>query len=1286
MLRSRPKRNGGRNRRGIAMLLVLIAIVMVMVISATFVVSQGTALGISQNIDRNARARSIAEAAVNMTVRSMLVDTNWRTTRTNGAWATNSSYDGGTVSVSVTDDTDGNLKDDPTQPVTILATATFQGVTHRVRSVVVPNIPVIRKLLMVVPNSASLTAQDSVKKGMFEGWGYQVTLLSDNSSAAAYTAAIVAQNVVFISEECTGSNVGNKLLASPIGVVIEDAAIDNSFLMSSAAGTTVTSDRITVVDNSHYITQPFSTGSLIITSTTTAMLRRNGTLATGDSTLANSSAGNNPSLVVIDANGSQTNSTPSYGRRVLLPWGGDAFDVNLLNKDGKNVLKRSLDWAAQPVVPRSPIAHWTMGELTGAICYDAIGTNHGTYQNGVWLGQKGPMGNAASFDGQNDFVIVPNAAVLNLTSQITITAWIYPNDWSNGNHRILQKGNSDNQYRLTGESGVLKWQLTGVSTITAAFPATGAWVHVAATYNGTRMCIYYNGLLVSSSNVTGTVATTSDPFQIGTKKVGAPPSDSFNGIIDDVQVFDYGLNAAEVYYLFSQGSLDANNPLPQLTALYDFKQTIDNPTLIHNWKLDETGGGGGAAAGQAVNINSLSVTIGYDSTNGPFGAGNMSASAVVSSNLTSAGAVAVASQASLNGDAYCGTGGTVGTAITGSSCITGTRAAMSANVVFPAITLPSGMPATLGNVTYSSNTAINANRRFNNLTISGSAQVTITGTVNIQCDGNFSIANTAAIIIPVGSRLNLYVTGAIDVNDTAQLNGDTSGPGRLWIYHNSASTSNNVNLRNQSMMSAVIQTLQAFTTNDQSRFYGRVLATKTITTNGDSQMQLDVAQASLGPASAPVGDAAGGFVGSYRGATLGNAGFGDGGTSAGFNGSSQYVLVNHSNTMLLNQGSVSFWFRSTNLTGNHGLIAKTSTGYATGGHFYIYTSGNQLRCTLASTTATNTLSPGNTLAANTWYHVVFTFGPGGMQLYLNGASVATNAYIGGLGSSSGGTGNLEPLIIGAGTTTATTLTYAPMNEYFAGQIDDVRIYNRPLETAQVLNVYNRQTLTASAGPSKIVNDTAGSGEPLDLYIASPAAVSWVNGGGLDVISATRISSPVAAAKLRSLLTQTNQFSIQATFLPANITQTSSQVFSYANSASLTNFSLGQGAQTYITALRTSTTSNAGAPLQTSGNVLSATTVQNVILTYDGTNLKAYRNGALEQTTAKTGTFANWDAAYKFILANSDTDSRPWLGRLQRVAIYNRAFNAIQVANVFAAQPPGDGTGVQHLAVQWDELP
>ena len=80
------------------------------------------------------------------------------------------------------------------------------------------------------------------------------------------------------------------------------------------------------------------------------------------------------------------------------------------------------------------------------------------------------------------------------------------------------------------------------------------------------------------------------------------------------------------------------------------------------------------------------------------------------------------------------------------------------------------------------------------------------------------------------------------------------------------------------------------------------------------------------------------------------------------------------------------------------------------------------------------------LTVDTWSHLAATFDGANLRLYVNGALVATTAVAGSMAASTG------VLRIGGNSV---------WSEWFAGLIDEVRIYNRALTQSEIQTDMNR---------------------------------------------------------------------------------------------------------------------------------------------------------------------------------------------------------------------------------------
>jgi len=140
---------------------------------------------------------------------------------------------------------------------------------------------------------------------------------------------------------------GTKLRNAIIGVVNEDQdTIVNLGFSSNSSNTN--SAAIDIVNNSHYITSAFSSGTLPILSSADRLVFPTGNPAPDVQNLAEIviTGSNKATLGILSSGDALDGGGSAANRRVQLPWGGDTFDFNTLNADGQTIMQRAIEWAA----------------------------------------------------------------------------------------------------------------------------------------------------------------------------------------------------------------------------------------------------------------------------------------------------------------------------------------------------------------------------------------------------------------------------------------------------------------------------------------------------------------------------------------------------------------------------------------------------------------------------------------------------------------------------------------------------------------------------------------------------------------------------------------------------------------------------------------------------------------------------------------------------------------------------------------------------------------------------
>ncbi|MBC8355483.1 MAG: LamG domain-containing protein [Planctomycetes bacterium] len=169
-----------------------------------------------------------------------------------------------------------------------------------------------------------------------------------------------------------------------------------------------------------------------------------------------------------------------------------------------------------------------------------------------------------------------------------------------------------------------------------------------------------------------------------------------------------------------------------------------------------------------------------------------------------------------------------------------------------------------------------------------------------------------------------------------------------------------------------------------------------------------------------------------------------------FDGASGCIVVPHREAFVVDQGTIACWFRADDVQRTQGILSKDASGFGDGGHVTVSIGQRKLTVRLQSTTESYEIrSP---VRKGQWTHIAFTFGSEGMQLFVDGKLSNSNAYEGGLGESSGGVGNHEPVVFAASTMTSAAASELPLANYFKGELDEISIFTRQLSPVEIVKL------------------------------------------------------------------------------------------------------------------------------------------------------------------------------------------------------------------------------------------
>jgi hypothetical protein len=197
----------------------------------------------------------------------------------------------------------------------------------------------------------------------------------------------------------------------------------------------------------------------------------------------------------------------------------------------------------------SLIASYNFNEGSGTSLTDRTGRGHtGAVANATWA--AGNTGGALAFNGSTSLVTIADANDLDLTSAMTLEAWVKPAAAAPNWRTILMKERTGGlTYALYGDNAASR--PTGYMSISSSDRsvtgptalAADTWTHVAVTYGSGTFRLYVNGTEVATAASTGNMAASTGALRMGGNNIWG---EFFTGSIDDVRIYNRALTAAEV--------------------------------------------------------------------------------------------------------------------------------------------------------------------------------------------------------------------------------------------------------------------------------------------------------------------------------------------------------------------------------------------------------------------------------------------------------------------------------------------------------------------------------------------------------------------------------------------------------------------------------------------------------------------------------------------------------------------------------------------------------------------
>ncbi|MFW6326700.1 MAG: LamG-like jellyroll fold domain-containing protein, partial [Bacteroidota bacterium] len=255
-------------------------------------------------------------------------------------------------------------------------------------------------------------------------------------------------------------------------------------------------------------------------------------------------------------NSNWTSSAPAEyvfateGTKTLYAWAKDAAG-NISNPLSDDVVITLTDMT-------STFSEYLFEETSGTTVFDSQCSNDGTLMNEE-LRTTGAKGQGVEFTGLG-YANMGNCYGANVEKEVSLSAWIKPDATSSGYQGIIMHGGPNiDTYALYIENNYKRVAFKTTGTTSAWSYADnittlwdGNWHHLAVTYNGAEKIIYLDGDIIMQVDAAGPIESGEGySLLVGAGRDENPASLLYQGLIDEVRVYNYALTDSAVKELYN---------------------------------------------------------------------------------------------------------------------------------------------------------------------------------------------------------------------------------------------------------------------------------------------------------------------------------------------------------------------------------------------------------------------------------------------------------------------------------------------------------------------------------------------------------------------------------------------------------------------------------------------------------------------------------------------------------------------------------------------------------------
>jgi len=226
--------------------------------------------------------------------------------------------------------------------------------------------------------------------------------------------------------------------------------------------------------------------------------------------------------------------------------------------NGAENIGQSIVLAARTSVP-NPVAEYRLDETSWNGTAGEVLDSSGNGLSGTALGSaqttttNAYLCRSGQFNGTTGRVDVPDNALLDIRSTLTVTAWIRPAAIPASELKSILSKDDNYEFHIATNGRVNWWWGGGAQELFTPNNTVAAnqWTFVAFVFTRGGQTIYVGGpSTAAASSQTGTdqtqLANNALKLQIGDDQDFSGGARRWNGLIDEVRIYDYALTLAEV--------------------------------------------------------------------------------------------------------------------------------------------------------------------------------------------------------------------------------------------------------------------------------------------------------------------------------------------------------------------------------------------------------------------------------------------------------------------------------------------------------------------------------------------------------------------------------------------------------------------------------------------------------------------------------------------------------------------------------------------------------------------